>query len=179
MGTLLTIADSAGEAKDPADIDPTAVDGVLTPIDGLYVWEPAILAKFKGKLRFTYTVFGDPAACVFDIEAGCCTVPEAANGILERRAKGASSIVYCSTGDENKNWATLYDDLTRYFRGSVHLGPPTNWWVANYLSETRPETLPVLGQRVRAMGLQYWDFGTHDMSVVDFDHIPPNTVTRL
>lgn len=169
--TLLSIADSAGEAKDPADIDPTTVDGVLHPIDGIYVWPTATLAKFKGKLSFRYTVFGNPAAAVFDIEAGCCTIGEAVDGIRQRRAQHASSIVYCS----RSAWQETYNSL----KWGLDCEPATNWWVADYLTRTRPETLPVLGQRVRAMGLQYWDFGTYDMSVVDFDRIPPNTVTRI
>jgi hypothetical protein len=164
--SLIVVADSAGEAKDPALIEPDSVDGVLYPLDGLYVWPASVLARFKGKVHFPYTVAGDPRAAVFDLEPGCCSVAEVASGIEVRRKLGAASIVYCSIA----NWQTYYDQLDQL----LTTGPVSYWWVADYRSPDRPGVLPALSKRYRAVGLQWYDFGSYDLSMVDHAALPPN-----
>lgn len=159
---------------------PDRARAVMPYMDGLYRWDATQLARFRSVPVFPITVEDDPAACVFDLEPGCCTIEGVANAINTRRREGKASIVYCSESPWQDNFNGFYAAGLRYG------GPPTFWLIAAYIvgpnapledEPPMPTALPTLGKRLKAVGRQYFsgpNVDGYDISAVDLPAFPWN-----
>jgi hypothetical protein len=138
---------NAGEVPAGAAIYAGYVDGNWQSLTALTVAHP-------GALHVSICVSATGDARVLDVEKGDAT-PEQAPGWTERqRAAGnAYPVVYCN---EKQSWPAVKTAFT-----AQGVEPPL-YWVAAYVDD--PTKVPAIPDG--AIGLQYYDYGGYDASVV-------------
>lgn len=141
------------DGVDPAQVPPGA------PIyagydDGAWQSLTALTAAYPTALHVSICVTATGSARVLDVENGDATPAEAPGWAEKERASGnPHPVVYCN---ETYTWP-----LVKAAFADQGVAPPL-YWVANYVND--PTQVPAIPDG--AIGLQYYDHGGYDASVV-------------
>lgn len=135
---------------------PGPVSFVAGYVDGLYRWSAADWALFPNSTHVRIAVFADTDdGIVLDCEPGNCTPAQSVDWVLLRRRAGVDPTVYCNQLDPDVGWPAV----RAAFRARGVAEP--HYWVANYSVDQAHPQIPA-----GAVGLQYRDAGSYDLSVV-------------
>lgn len=144
-----------GIASDAPRI-PTGARLVAGYVDGLYAWSPLDWALFPGAIKVRIACFSTTnAGTVLDCEPGNCTPAESVDWVLMRRAAGVDPTVYCNLLDPNVGLPAVRAAFKARGVAEPH------YWVAHYPADGSVPPIPD-----GAIGIQYTDTGSYDLSIV-------------